>query len=319
MDPSSPAPCYVGIDVAKARLDIALRPAGPQWAAANNETGIADLVARMQAVQPALVVLEATGGRELAVAAALATAGLPVAVVNPRQVRDFARAIGQLAKTDALDAQVLARFAEVVRPQPRPLPDAQAQEFAALLARRRQLVGMLTAERQRLDTATMAVRAHIARHIAWLEHELADLDGLLRERVQASPLWRAQEDLLRSVPGIGPTTAFTLLAELPELGRLDRKAIAALVGVAPLSCESGTWRGKRIVWGGRARVRTALYMAALVASRHNPVIAAFYQRLCAAGKPKKLALVACMHKLLTILNAIVRHGTPWQVASAPAP
>jgi transposase len=307
----------VGIDVAKAQLDIAVRPDGEQWIAANDAAGISDLVGRVQRMQPALVVLEATGGREVAVAAALGAAGVPVAVVNPRQVRDFARAIGQVAKTDALDAQVLARFAEVVQPQPRPLPAAQAQEFAAVLTRRRQLVGMLTAERQRLDTAPPAVHAYIQRHLSWLEQELADLDRTLQERVQASPLWRAQEDLLRSVPGIGPTTAYTLLAELPELGRLDRKAIAALVGVAPLSCESGTWRGKRIVWGGRARVRSVLYMAALVASRHNPVIRAFYQRLCAAGKPKKLALVACMHKLLTILNAILRHGTPWQVAPAP--
>jgi transposase len=308
---------YVGIDVANAQLDIAVRPDGEQWIAANDAAGISDLVGRVQRMQPALVVLEATGGREVAVAAALGAAGVPVAVVNPRQVRDFARAIGQVAKTDALDAQVLARFAEVVQPQPRPLPAAQAQEFAAVLTRRRQLVGMLTAERQRLDTAPPAVHAYIQRHLSWLEQELADLDRTLQERVQASPLWRAQEDLLRSVPGIGPTTAYTLLAELPELGRLDRKAIAALVGVAPLSCESGTWRGKRIVWGGRARVRSVLYMAALVASRHNPVIRAFYQRLCAAGKPKKLALVACMHKLLTILNAILRHGTPWQVAPAP--
>ena len=248
-----------------------------------------------------------------------------MSVVTPRQagqVRDLARAIGPLAKTDARDAQGLARFAAVVRPQPRPLPDSQAQEFSALLARRRQLIGMLTAERQRLDTALLAVRSHIERHVGWLEQEVADLDRTLGERVQASPLWRAQEDRLRSVPGTGPTTACTLLAELPEvpeLGRLDRKAIAALVGVAPLNCESGTWRGKRIGWGGRARVRTALSMAALVASRHHPVIAAFSQRLCAAGKPKQLALVAGMHKLLTILNAMLRHGTPWQVASAPAP
>jgi transposase len=316
MSPSSES--YVGIDVAKAQLDIAVRPSGPQWVTSNDEAGIGELVGRLQVAPPALVVLEATGGLEVPVAAALAAAGLPVAVVNPRQVRDFARAIGQLAKTDALDAQVLARFAEVVHPTPRALPDAQAQEFSALLARRRQLVAMLSAERQRLDTILPAVRSHIQRHIAWLEQELRDLDRLLQERVHASPLWREQEDLLRSVPGVGPTTALTLLAELPELGRLDRKAIAALVGVAPLNCESGTWRGRRVVWGGRARVRTVLYMAALVASRHNPIIAAFYQRLCAAGKPKKVALTACMHKLLTILNAMVRHHTSWQLPAAGA-
>ncbi len=304
---------YVGIDIAKAQLDVAVRPSGQQWISAHDEAGIADLVPRLQALQPQVIVVEATGGREVPLAATLAAAGLPVAVVNPRQVRDFARAIGQLAKTDALDAQVLARFAEVVGPTPRPLPDAAAQELWALLARRHQLVGMLTAERQRMETALPAVRPHIQRHLVWLEEELVELNRLLRERVQASPIWREREDLLRSVPGIGPTTALTLLADLPELGRLDRKAIAALVGVAPLNCESGTWRGRRIVWGGRARVRTVLYMATLVATRHNPVIRTFYTRLCAAGKPKKLALTACMHKLLLILNAIVRHGTPWSV------
>jgi transposase len=307
---------YVGIDVAKARLDIAVRPSGEQWGSATDATSLDDLVGRLQALQPDLIVLEATGGREGPTVAALAAAGLPVAVVNPRQVRDFARAIGQLAKTDALDAQLLAHFAQLIHPTPRPLPDIQAQELAALLARRRQLIQMLTAERHRLDTALPAVQAHIQRHLAWLEAELTDLDHTLSQRVQASPVWRDRENLLRSVPGIGPTTALTLLAELPELGQLDRKAIAALVGVAPLSCESGAWRGRRIVWGGRARVRTVLYMAALVASRHNPTIAAFYARLCHAGKPKKVALVACMHKLLTILNAMVRRGTPWSLHPA---
>jgi len=310
MDPID-APVYVGIDVAKAQLDIAVRPSAEQWVAANDEEGVAALVARLRAVHPTLVVLEATGGRELPVAAALAAAGLAVAVVNPRQVRDFARAVGQLAKTDALDAQLLARFGEVVRPTPRPLPDAQAQDLSALLARRRQLVAMRTAERQRLDTALPRVRPHVQAHIAWLDEELAALDHDLRDAVRASPLWREQDDVLRSVPGIGPATALTLLAEVPELGYLDRKAIAALVGVAPLACESGTLRGRRVVWGGRARVRAVLYMAALVATKHNPVIRAFYKRLCAAGKPKKVALTACMHKLLLIANAILRHRTPW--------
>ncbi len=308
---------YVGIDVAKARLDVAVRPSGEQWVSATDGVSLEELVGRLQRLHPELIVLEATGGREGPSVAALAAAGLPVAVVNPRQVRDFARAVGQLAKTDVLDAQVLAHFAQVIHPTPRPLPDAQAQELAALLARRRQLIQMLTAERQRLDTALPPVQAQIQRHLAWLEAELADLDQTLRDQVQASPVWRERENLLRSVPGIGPTTALTLLAELPELGQLDRKAIAALVGVAPMSCESGTWRGRRIVWGGRARVRTALYMATLVASRHNPTIAAFYRRLCAAGKPKKVALTACMHKLLTILNAIVRQAAPWSVQTAP--
>jgi transposase len=312
MDPTT----YLGIDVAKAQLDIAVRPSGEQWISGTDAASLDELVGRVQALQPELIVLEATGGREGPAVAALAAAGLPVAVVNPRQVRDFARAVGQLAKTDVLDAQVLAHFAQVIHPTPRPLPDAQAQELAALLARRRQLIQMQTAERQRLDTAVLAVQPHIQRHLAWLQAELSDLDRTLSQQVQASPVWRERENLLRSVPGIGPTTALTLVAELPELGRLDRKALAALVGVAPLSCESGTWRGRRIVWGGRARVRTALYMATLVASRHNPTIAAFYTRLCAAGKPKKVALIACMHKLLTILNAIVRRGVPWSLQTA---
>ncbi|HWE62239.1 MAG TPA: IS110 family transposase [Chloroflexota bacterium] len=306
----------VGIDVAKAQLDIAVRPSGEQWTAPHDEAGMAALVVRLQTLGPALVVLEATGGREVPVVAALGAAGVPVAVVNPRQVRDFARAVGQLAKTDALDAQLLARFAAVVQPTPRALPDAQAQQLAAWLARRRQLVGILVAERQRLDTALPPVRARIQAHLSWLEAELAELDDTLKRAVQASPLWQVNDRLLRSVKGIGPATSYTLLADLPELGRLDRKAIATLVGVAPLNCDSGTLRGRRIIYGGRARVRCALYMATLVATRWNPVIRPFYQRLCAAGKPKKVALVACMHKLLTILNAMLRDQTPCRVTAA---
>jgi transposase len=307
------SPIFVGIDVAKAHLDVAVRPTDEQWRVPHEEPGISALADRLVALAPTLVVLEATGGREVGLVAALAAAGVPVAVVNPRQVRRFAQAVGQLAKTDALDAQLLARFADVVRPTPRPVPDAEAQRLGALLARRQQVVAMITAERQRCETAVPAVQVRIRAHLRWLEAELADLDGQLQDAVQASPAWREREDLLRSVPGIGPTTAFTLLAELPELGKLGRKAIAALVGVAPLACDSGTLRGRRLVWGGRARVRSVLYMATLVATRHNPVIRAFYSKLCAAGKPKKVALVACMHKLLLILNAILRQGSPWSV------
>lgn len=303
---------YVGIDIAKAQLDVAVRPSGEQWVAPNDEAGITAVVDRLHAITPALIVVEATGGRETPLVAAVASAGLAVAVVNPRQVRDFAKAVGQLAKTDALDAQILARFADVVRPEPRPLADEAAQELSALVTRRRQLIAMRMAERQRLDTTPLAVQRRIHHHIAFLETELADVDTDMQQRIQNSPLWRERDDLLRSVPGIGPSTACTLVAELPELGTLDRKAIAALVGVAPLNCESGTLRGRRLVWGGRARVRTALYMATLSAVRYNPVLRTFYQRLCAAGKPKKLALVACMHKLLLILNAIVRHHSPWR-------
>jgi transposase len=307
---------FIGIDVAKAELVIAVRPTGEVWTSPHDAAGIAALASRLLPLQPTLVVLEATGGLEVGLVAELATAGLPVAVVNPRQVRRFAQGIGQLAKTDVLDAQVLAHFAQVVRPIPRPLAEAQAQQLSALLARRQQVIAMLVAERQRFATALPSVQARIRRHLTWLEAELADLDQQLHDAVQASPLWREREDLLRSVPGVGPTTACALLADLPELGSLNRKAIAALVGVAPLARDSGKLRGRRVVWGGRARVRSALYMATLVATRFNPVIQAFYQRLCRAGKPKKVALVASMHKLLTLLNAILRRGIPWSVAPA---
>ncbi len=315
-----PAPaCFVGIDVAKAALDVAVRPAGERWSAPNDEVGISALVARLRPLAPTLIVLEATGGFETATVAAVAAAGLAVVVANPRQVRDFARATGQLAKTDVLDAQVLALFAERVRPEPRPLPDAAVQALDALLTRRRQLLEMLTAEKNRLGFATAAaVRRDITQHIHWLERRLRDVDGDLEQAIHASPVWRAKEDLLRSVPGVGPVVSRTLLGELPELGTLTHKQIAALVGVAPRACDSGTLRGKRMVWGGRAPVRAALYMAALVAARRNPVIRTFYARLRAAGKPAKVALVACMRKLLTILNAMLRTGTPWRPVGAGA-
>jgi transposase len=309
---------YVGIDVAKARLDLAVRPTGQQWTIPNDEAGITEIVAQLQSVAPTLIVLEATGGLELAVTAALAAAGLPVAVVNPRQVRDFARATGRLAKTDRLDAQVLSQFAEAIQPLPRPAPDALAQELAALLARRRQLVAMSVAERQRLGSALPAVRVRIEAHLTWLEQELADVEDVLRQRIRESPAWRVKARLLRGVPGVGPVLTTTLIAELPELGRLSRKEIAALVGVAPLNRDSGSLRGRRTVWGGRRRVRTALYMATLVATRHNPVIRRFYERLCTAGKAKKVALTACMHKLLTILNAMAKHDATWDPTTAPA-
>jgi transposase len=307
-----PDTTFVGIDVAKAHLDVAVRPAGTHERLPHDETGIAQLVARLLPLEPTLVVLEATGGLEVPLAAALAAAGLAVAVVNPRQVRDFAKAVGQLAKTDALDAQLLARFADVVRPEPRPLPAADAQALSALLARRQQVLAMLVAEQQRLPTTLPALRPRVEAHIAWLRQERDDLDGELRRRIRHSPAWREDDDLLQSVPGVGPVVATTLIAELPELGRLNRKQIAALVGVAPLNCESGVLRGRRIVWGGRARVQAVLWMGTLVAVQRNPVIRAFYDRLVAAGKPKKVALTACMHKLLLILNALLRQRVPWQ-------
>jgi len=303
---------FIGIDVAKAQLEFACRPSGETGTVRNTEEGIRELVARCQALTPTLLVLEATGGYEAAVVAALATAGFPVVVANPRQVRDFAKATGQLAKTDALDAHVLALFAERVRPAPRPLPDDAVQALDALLTRRRQLVEMLTAERNRLLVARPTVRPDLQQHIRYLERRLRAADDDLHTAVKASPLWRVKDDLLQSVPGVGRVVSLTLLAELPELGRLSHKEIAALVGVAPLNRDSGTLRGKRLIYGGRAPVRAALYMAALVASKCNPVIHGFYQRLRAAGKPAKVALTACMRKLLTILNAIARSGTPWQ-------
>jgi transposase len=281
----------------------------------NDETGIEQIKSRLGELRPELVVLEATGGLEIPLASVLACAQQPVAVVNPRQVRDFARATGRLAKTDLLDAQVLAHFAEAVRPEPRPVPDERLQALGALLGRRRQLVEMLTMEKNRLHSARKEVRERINEHIAWLKKELESLDQDLNRSIRKLPLWREQDDLLQSVPGVGRVTSLTLLAELPELGKLNRKQIAALVGVAPLNRDSGTLRGKRTIWGGRAQVRSALYMAALVATRFNPIIAAFYQRLCDAGKEKKVALVACMRKLLTILNAIVKHRTPWRYAN----
>lgn len=311
MNPETP---YVGIDVAKAQLDVAIRPTGENWSVSNDEAGIDQLTARLRDVSAALIVVEATGGFELDVTAALAAAGLPVVVVNPRQVRDFARATGKLAKTDKIDARVLAHFGEAVRPTPRPLPDAEGQLLMALVARRRQIVGMITAEKNRVRSSRQTVRQDIKRHIAWLEEELGRMDKDLENTLRKSPVWREKHDLLRSVPGVGPVLAVSLLAELPELGCLDRRQIAALVGVAPVNRDSGTFRGKRRVWGGRARLRAALYMGTLVATRYNPAIAALYERLCTAGKVKKVALTACMRKLLITLNAILRHGTPWHYA-----
>lgn len=313
---------FVGIDVAKAELVVAERPGDARWATPNDDAGIRALLTRLRAAAPALVVLEATGGYELAAVGALAAAGLPVVVVNPRQVRDFARATGQLAKTDVLDAGVLALFAERVRPEPRPLATEAQESLEALLTRRRQLLEMLSAERNRLGQVfgreTKLVKRSLKQHIAYLERELRVTDTELGERIRESPAWREQEDLLRSVPGVGRVLAVTLLAELPELGRLTRKEVAKLVGVAPLNRDSGTLRGRRLIVGGRASVRAVLYMAALVATRRNPAIRAFYQRLLAAGKPKKLALTACMRKLLTILNAMAKTRTRWRAPEAPA-
>jgi transposase len=315
MENASPPPLFVGIDVAKDRLDVQLRPSGETFSTGRDSAALERLVAALAPRRPSLIVLEATGGYETVVASALAAARLPLAVVNPRQIRDFARATGRLAKTDALDAAAIAHFAEAIRPEPRPLPDQQARDLGELVARRRQLIEMMTAERQRRAQATASrIRRGIDRLLAALQAELGELEADIDAAVRGSPVWRAQEDLLISVPGIGKIIARTLLAELPELGQLDRRRIAALAGLAPFNRDSGAARAPRRIAGGRAPVRAALYMAALVAARRNPVLAPHYAKLRANGKSAKQALTACMRKLLTILNAILRDNTPWQHA-----
>jgi transposase len=311
---------HVGIDVSKERLDVCSLPDGGTFSVANDRAGIDELLARLlEGVRPELVVLEATGKYERPADVAVAAAGIAVAVVNPRQARDFAKAAGRLAKTDRIDAEVLARFAGAVGPRPSVLPDEEARVLQDILLRRRQLLEMMVAEKNRLQMASEAVARRIAAHVRWLEKELCRVDRELDEAVRESETWRANEELLRSVPGVGPVLARTLLAELPELGTLPRRRLCALVGVAPFNRDSGTFRGKRQVWGGRAPVRAALYMGALVATRHNPVIREFYERLLAAGKPKKVALVACMRKLLSILNAVMRDRVPWHSAHLLTP
>jgi transposase len=305
----------VGIDVSKDRLDVAVRPSGEAFVVARDGAGLEQLAARLKAVAPHLVALEATGGFETVAAAALAAAGLPVVIVNPAQIRSFAKAVGQRAKTDPIDAAVIAHFAAATQPEPRPLPDEATRMLADLVGRRRQIIEMIGAERQREKRVTLPrLRKSIARLLKALEKELASLDADIDDAVRGSPAWREKEDLLASVPGIGPTIARTLIAELPELGQLGRKEIAALVGLAPFTRQSGQWRGRSFIGGGQPPVRSAMYMGALVASRHNPVLKAFFDRLIAAGKPKMLALIAVARKLLTILNAILRDNRPWQSA-----
>ena len=304
----------VGIDVAKDRLDVAVRPGGEVFTVERNAAGLAALCARLGSLTPRIIALEATGGFETVAAAALSAAGLPVAVVNPAQIRAFAKAIGQRAKTDPIDAKVIAHFAEAIRLEPRPLPDEATQLLADLVARRRQIVEMIGAERQREKRATPRLKKSIARLLKALEKELTSVDTDIDDAVRGSPAWRDKENLLASVPGIGPTIARTLIAELPELGTLDRKKIAALAGLAPFTRQSGQWRGRSCIGGGRTTVRTALFMGALVAKRHNCVLKAFFDRLVAAGKPKMVALIAVARKLLTNLNAILRDQKPWQNA-----
>jgi transposase len=310
------APLWIGIDVAKDQLDVAIVGVDDSWSVPNDDAGIQSLVSDLRSRNCGLVVLEATGGFEVPAVSALAAAGLPVVVANPRQVRNFARATGQLAKTDRLDARILALFAERVRPELRVLPDDAARLLDALLTRRRQVSGMIVAERNRQGFAPAPLKKSIEKHIRWLQRELDGVDRDLSKAIQASPVWRAKEALYRGVPGIGPVISRTLIADLPELGRLSRREIATLVGLAPLARDSGMMKGKRMVFGGRAPVRSALYIAAVVGARHNPVIRTFYMRLRERGKPPKVALIACAHKLLTILNSMARTGEPWRLEHA---
>ena len=306
-----PEPQYVGIDVAKATLDVAVRPTGAEWQVRNDSTGVTELCTRLLSPRPALVVVEATGGFERLAVAELAHAGIPVVVVNPRQARDFGRATGRLAKTDRLDAATLARFADVVRPTLRELPDAATRELAALVTRRRQLVDMRVAEIQRRPTTPAAARPQLEEHIAQLQRFVEALDNDLHDRIQLSPMWRMKDTLLQGAKGVGPVLSATLIAQVPELGQLNRKEAGALIGVAPLNRDSGLMRGKRSCWGGRGNVRAVLAMATRAAIRSNPAIGSFYARLMAAGKIEKVALTACMHKLLITLNAMVSTNTPW--------
>lgn len=306
---------FVGIDVSKERLDVHVRPSGEAFAVGRDGQGLAELTAQLASRRVELVVLEATGGFETVVAAALAAAQLPLAVVNPRQIRDFGRAVGRLAKTDALDAAVIARFAEAVRPEPRPLPEAEAQVLGELVARRRQIVETMAAERQRRRHLTQPrLLRGVDQVLAVLQAQLAEIESHIDQAIRRTPVWREREDLLRSVPGIGPAVARTLIAELPELGQLDRRKIASLVGLAPMNRDSGTRRGRRSITGGRTVVRSALFMSIMVAIRHKLPLNHHYQRLRDAGKPPKVAIVACMRKLLTTLNAIIRDQKPWQPA-----
>lgn len=307
---------FVGIDVSKAMLEVAVRPSGERWSVANEEAGVRELTSAIEKIAPALVVVEATGGMQTMVVAELAAAGLPVAVVNPRQARDFAKATGRLAKTDAIDADVLASFGQAIRPKVREFKDEQTQLLTALMSRRRQIVDMLTAEKNRLSSAPKAVRKEIRKHIEWLESRLKAMDGQISDSIRENPAWREKDLILRSAPGVGPVLSVSLLAGLPELGKLNRQKLSALVGVAPLNDDSGKHRGTRRVWGGRAQVRAVLYMAAVSASRANPVIRAFYKRLVAAGKKPKVALTACMRRLLCILNTMIKNGTRWRQEEA---
>lgn len=306
-------PIVIGIDVSKDRLDVAIHPTGEHFAVSRDTPGLKALVSRLTPLAPAVIGVEATGGYESIVAAGLAAADLPVVVLNPAQVRHYAQALGKRAKTDPIDAAVIARFVEATKPEPRPLPDEATRQLADLIARRSQIIEMMVAERQRQKRlSAKRIQKSIARLLAALQKELSALEADIDDAVRGSPVWREKEDLLASVPGVGKIIARTLIAELPELGSLDRRSIASLAGLAPWTRQSGQWKGKSVIGGGRSTVRAALFLGAMTAARHNPVLKAFRDRLVAAGKPKLVALIAVARKLLTILNAILREGKPWQ-------
>lgn len=308
---------FVGIDVSKSTLDVCIEPAVQTLHVSYDEAGIRQVTSRLKEVNPTLIVIEATGGLEVRIATELAGKGLPVAVINPRQARDFAKATGRLAKTDQVDAAVLAEFAKAIRPQARPLKDADTRALDDMVSRRRQLIDIRVQETLRLGTAaSKPMQKSLNKHIVWLDKQIAELDGDLAERLHESDVWRAKDDLLRGIPGVGSVTALTMLAKCPELGTLNRREIAALTGVAPLANDSGKHRGKRFVWGGRADVRAVLYMAAVTAIRCNDPIKAFAERLKKAGKPPKVVIVACMRKLLTIMNSMLKNNTPWNQKTA---
>ena len=302
---------FVGIDVGKDVLFVAVRPFGDTLEIPNREDGIADLVKRLRSLEPTLVVMEATAGYETPVAVALYRVGIPVVVSNPRLIRSFARATSRLAKTDKIDAGVIAHFAEVIRPAPRRMDEPDEARLGQLVTRRKQLLRMIVMEKNRVSKGPMEMRKDIQKHLDWLAKELERIDQALADFIQKSPIWRAKDEILQSVPGIGKVGSHALMSDLPELGKLNRKQIASLVGVAPMNRDSGNYKGRRSIWGGRAQIRTVLFMVAVVASRCNPVIREFYQRLCNAGKPKKVALTACIRRLLAILNAMMRNGTRW--------